>query len=75
LEITEESVAFIPPPDSKNAFGARLEDIMGTELGDRLKIKFRSKTYRFKACLARAKEENRAKQAIYQHLIKLRAGL
>ena len=74
--MTGESIDFLPEPGSKDAFSARLEDIMGTELGDRLKIKFRSKTYRFKSGLAGDKAENRAKlTAIYQQLIKLRAGL
>jgi len=76
LTVTGESIDFLPEPGSKDAFSARLEDIMGTELGDRLKIKFRSKTYRFKSGLAGDKAENRAKlTAIYQQLIKLRAGL
>jgi hypothetical protein len=76
LEVTEESIAFIAPTDSKGRFNAKLEDITGTELGDRLKIRLGNKTYRFRSSIARDKEENRATlNSIYQQLIKLRAEL
>jgi tetratricopeptide (TPR) repeat protein len=76
LRIDSKSIAFVPAEDSKDGFNFKLTDITGTELGDKLKIKFGNKIYRFKASLATNKEDNRGRlNAIYQLLARFRAGL
>jgi hypothetical protein len=75
LRLDSKSIAFLPAADSKDGFNFRLADITGTELGDKLKIRFNNKIYRFKAGSARNKEDNRSRlNAIYQQLARLRAG-
>jgi hypothetical protein len=76
LRLDSNSIAFLPAADSKDGFNFQLADITGTELGDHLKISFNKKIYRFKASLARNKEDNRRRlNAVYQQLVRFRAGL
>jgi tetratricopeptide (TPR) repeat protein len=75
LRLDSKSIAFLPSADSKDGFNFQLADITGTELGDHLKIRFNNKIYRFKASLARNKEDNRRRlNAVYQQLVRFRAG-
>jgi hypothetical protein len=76
LRINNESIAFVASGNSKHGFTAKWEDIVGTELGEVLKIKLRNKTYRFKVSFAANKEDHQARlYAIHQQLTKSRAGL
>jgi hypothetical protein len=77
LKVSGESIAFEPSEDSRHRFAFKLTDIVGTELGDTLKVKFKHDTYRFKATsFARNKGDNRSKlAAIDQRLTKVRAEL
>lgn len=77
LKVGAESIVFEPSENSRHGFVFKLTDIVGTELGDNLKVKFRHDTYRFKAASsARNKGDNRSKlAAIDQRLTKVRAEL
>ena len=77
LKVSGESIAFEPSEDSRHRFAFKLTDIVGTELGDTWKVKFKHDTYRFKATsFARNKGDNRSKlAAIDQRLTKVRAEL
>jgi len=67
-------MAFIPNGDSKCAFSQKLSDIVQLEPGDKLKIQFKTKTYRFEASSASSKEDNRDKvNAMFQKLKQLMA--
>ena len=68
LVISGRSIAFIPSENSKDSFKSSVSEIVGIEVGDTLKIKFKSKTYDFKVN-TRGKEANRAQvDAIYRRL-------
>ena len=74
LKINRESIVFAPGEDTRHAFAFKLTDIIGTERGDTLKIKFKHNTYRFKARYARDKRDNQSTlAAIDQKLSKARA--
>jgi len=77
LKVSGESIVFEPSEDSRHGFVFKLTDIVGTELGDTLKIKFKHDTYRFKAAsFARNKGDNGSKlAAIDQRLTRVRAEL
>lgn len=73
LTISRQSIAYEPSEDKRHGFLFKLTDIVGTELGDTLKIKCKNETYRFKAG-STEKGGNRAKlAAIDQRLTKVRA--
>jgi EAL domain-containing protein (putative c-di-GMP-specific phosphodiesterase class I) len=73
LKINRGSIVFAPGDDTRHAFAFKLTDIIGTERGDTLKIKFKQNTYRFKARYARDKRDNQSTlAAIDQQLSKAR---
>jgi hypothetical protein len=74
LKITGESIIFDPSENSRHGFVFKLTDIIGTERGDALKIKFAHNIYRFKARFARDKRENQSTLALIdQRLMRARA--
>jgi len=74
LKINRGSIVFASGDDTRHAFAFKLTDIIGTERGDTLKIKFKHNTYRFKARYARDKRDNQSTlAAIDQQLSKARA--
>lgn len=74
LRISSESIVFAPAENSKHGFAFKPAAIVGTELGDMLKIRFKDRTYRFKARFARDKQDNRSKLALIdQRLTRARA--
>ena len=74
LKITRGTIAFEPSQDKRHAFAVKLADIVGTEHGETLKIKFARETYRFKAKFAKDKNENLLQLAsVDRKLTKLRA--
>jgi hypothetical protein len=69
LIIDGKSIAFVPSGNSKDEFQSSLSEIIGIEAQDALKIKFRNRTYHFKANTGKGKEDNRAEvDAIYREL-------
>ena len=69
LTIDGKSIAFISPSNSKDEFKTSLSEIIGIEVRDALKIKFKNRTYYFKANTSRGKEANRAEvDTIYREL-------
>jgi len=54
-------IAFLPSGDSRDGFSQALKEITQLEGGDKLKIQFKDKTYRFEISTAKSKEENREK--------------
>jgi diguanylate cyclase (GGDEF)-like protein/PAS domain S-box-containing protein len=69
LIIDVKSIAFVPSGKSKDEFKSSLSEIIGVEVRDALKIKFRNRTYHFKANTSKGKEANRAEVgAIYREL-------
>ena len=78
LRITPELIVFEPTQVKGHAFALKLTDIVGTERGETLKIKFAHETYRFKAKFAKDKIDNLSRLAsLDQRLTKFRseAGL
>ena len=74
LKITRGTIVFEPSQDKRHAFDLKLTDIVGTEHGETLKIKFARETYRFKAKSAKNKNDNLLQLAsVDRKLIKLRA--
>ena len=74
LKITRGTIVFDPSQDKRHAFSVKLADIVGTEHGDTLKIKFARETYRFKAKSAKDKNDNLLQLAnVDRKLTKLRA--
>ena len=74
LKINRGSIVFAAAESTRHAFAFKLTDIVGTERGDTLKIKFRHNTYRFKTRYAKDKRENQSTlAAIDQKLSKARA--
>jgi len=75
LKMNAYVVAYIPSEDSKDGFSQRLTDVLETEPGDKLKLQFKNKTYRFQPNLTKNKEESRQKvQEILARLAALTAG-
>jgi len=73
LRISRELIVFAPE-NTGHGFIFKPTDIIGTELGDTLKVRFKDDMYRFKARFARDKEDNRSKlAAIDQRLTRVRA--
>jgi hypothetical protein len=58
LTIGSESILFVPSASNKHGFKFKLTEIVGTEKGDKLKIKFKQATYRFKAKTAKSAADN-----------------
>lgn len=75
LKINGELISFRPSGDSKDGFARKIGQINHAELGDKLTLRFKEKTYRFEA-LARNNEENHQRlSALYQQIRKMgRAG-
>lgn len=74
LKISGEAIVFEPAEETRHGFVFKLTDIIGTERGDTLKIKFKHDIYRFKARFAKDKGDNRSKlAAIDQRLTRVRA--
>ena len=62
-------IAYVPSGDSRDGFSQALKEITQIEGGDKLKVQFKDKTYRFEISTARSKEENREKiQTMVQRL-------
>lgn len=74
LKITRGTIVFEPSQDKRHAFAVKLADIVGTERGQILKIKFARETYRFRAKFAKDKSDNLLQLAnVDRKLTKLRA--
>jgi EAL domain-containing protein (putative c-di-GMP-specific phosphodiesterase class I) len=74
LKITRGTIVFEPSQDKRHAFAVKLADIVGTERGETLKIKFARETYRFKTKAAKDKNDNLLQLAsMDRKLTKLRA--
>ncbi|MEW5978384.1 MAG: PEGA domain-containing protein [Acidobacteriota bacterium] len=72
LRINSYVVSF-QPTDSKDGFTHRFSDILEVEGGEKVKVRFKEKTYRFESNLAGSKEEKRQKtQEIYALLTQLK---
>jgi tetratricopeptide (TPR) repeat protein len=54
-------IAYVPSGDSRDGFSQALKEITQLEGGDKLKVQFKDKTYRFEISTAKSKEENREK--------------
>lgn len=54
-------ISYVPAVDSKDAFSAKLQEIVDVETGDKLKIQVKNRAYRFQPNLTKDKEENRQK--------------
>jgi tetratricopeptide (TPR) repeat protein len=54
-------IAFVPSGDSRDGFSQALKEITQLEGGDKLRVQFKDKTYRFEISTAKNKEENREK--------------
>jgi hypothetical protein len=61
LRINAYVIAYVPSGDSKDGFSQKLSDILDTEPGDKLKLQFKGKTYRFQPNPTKNKEESRQK--------------
>ena len=76
LKIGDGLILFKPSEDSQHGFALKLTDIIGTELSDVLKIKFKHAVYRFKARFARDQQDNQSMLAtIDQRLTRARAAV
>jgi hypothetical protein len=65
---------YIPTGDPKCGFTQKLSDVVQLEPGDKLKLQFKTKTYRFESNPAASKEDNRDKvNTMYQKLKQLMA--
>jgi EAL domain-containing protein (putative c-di-GMP-specific phosphodiesterase class I) len=74
LRITRGTIVFEPSQDKRHAFAVKLADIVGTEHGETLRIKFARETYRFKAKSAKDKNDNLLQLAsVDRKLTRLRA--
>jgi len=58
LRFTGHSISYVPSGDNRHAFAFKLTDIVGTERGDTLKIKFKQDSYRFKTRFDKAKNRS-----------------
>jgi len=68
-------IAYVPSGDSKDGFLQKLRDIAEAEPGDKLKLQFRNKTYRFQPNLAKNKDESRQKvREMFAKLMEASAG-
>ena len=61
LRMNAYVIAYVPSGDSKDGFSQKLTDILDAEPGDKLKLQFKGKTYRFQPNLTKNKEESRQK--------------
>jgi hypothetical protein len=71
LRMNSYVIAYAPSGDSKDGFSQKLTDIVETEPGDKLKLQFKNKTYRFQPNLTKNKDESR--QKVEEILAKLTA--
>jgi len=61
--------SFVPSGSSADGFTGHLSEVTVAEPGDKLKVQFKNKTFRFEVNLVKSKEENREKiRVIYQQL-------
>ena len=75
LRMNAYVIAYVPSGDSKDGFSQKLTDILDTEPGDKLKLQFKNKTYRFQPNPTKNKEESRQKvQEILARLTALNAA-
>ena len=75
LRMNAYVIAYVPSGDSKDGFSQKLSDILDTEPGDKLKLQFKGKTYRFQPNPTKNKEESRQKvQEILTRLTALNAA-
>jgi tetratricopeptide (TPR) repeat protein len=61
LRFNSYQISFVPSTDSKDAFALKISEIVQVEPGDKLKIHFKGKTYRFQTNTSTNAEENRAR--------------
>jgi hypothetical protein len=54
-------ISYEPSGDSRDGFSQKLTDVSETSVGEKLKLHFKNKTYRFQTDLIGDKNENRAK--------------
>jgi tetratricopeptide (TPR) repeat protein len=72
LRFNGYQIAYLPTTDSKDGFVLKLSEIVQIELGDKLKIQFKSKTCRFQDNGPKNAQESRSKMGeIHQRLIAL----
>jgi tetratricopeptide (TPR) repeat protein len=71
LRMNAYMIAYVTSGDSKDGFSQRLGDILEAEPGDKLRLQFKNKTYRFQPNLTKNKDESR--QRIQEILARLTA--
>jgi tetratricopeptide (TPR) repeat protein len=60
LRINGYQIAYVPTTDSKDGFAAKISEIVQVDQGDKLKILFKGKTYRFQTNATKGSQEGRA---------------
>ena len=61
LRFNGYQIAYLPSTDSKDGFVLKISEIVQIELGDKLKIQFKGKTYRFQDNAPKSTQESRAR--------------
>jgi tetratricopeptide (TPR) repeat protein len=61
LQFNGYVISFTPQGDSKDGFNLKLSEVSQTETGDRFRIQFKNKTYRFQINHSNSREESREK--------------
>lgn len=75
LRFNGYQITFVPSTESKDGFAVKLSEIVQVESGDKLKIHFKGKAYRFRANATRNPLESQAKiSEIHQKLSALISG-
>ncbi len=68
LKIEGDVISFRPAGESKDGFSQKLAQIGSTELGDKLVIQFKNRTYRFETFASNGEENRRKLNAFYQQM-------
>jgi tetratricopeptide (TPR) repeat protein len=61
LRFNGYQIAYVPTTDSKDGFAAKISEIAQVDQGDKLKIHFKGKTYRFQTSATKGSQEGRAR--------------
>jgi hypothetical protein len=60
LRFNSYEITFVPSTESRDGFARKVSEVVRVELGDKLKIDFKGKTYRFQANATKNPQESRA---------------
>jgi tetratricopeptide (TPR) repeat protein len=66
LKFNGYQIAFVPSNDSKDGFAAKISEIVQVDDGDKLKLHFKGKTYRFQTHPPKNSQESQAKTSDIQ---------